>query len=54
MTNVSFSDPRTTGGFPDPVYWAYIKKQLYDAGVVVPLINNDACKIPTTDDCHIN
>jgi hypothetical protein len=35
-------DHRTTGGFPDPVYWAAIKKQLFDAGVVVPLINNDA------------
>ena len=38
------SDIRTTGGFPDPVYWAYIKKQLHDAGVVVPFINNDACR----------
>lgn len=33
-----------TGGFPDPVYFAYVKKQLRDAGIVVPLINNDACK----------
>lgn len=30
------------GGFPDPVYFEYIKKQLYDAGIVVPLISNDA------------
>ncbi|EKD21737.1 uncharacterized protein L3040_004959 [Drepanopeziza brunnea f. sp. 'multigermtubi'] len=30
------------GGFPDPVYFAYIKKQLRDAGIVVPFINNDA------------
>jgi len=34
-----------TGGFPDPVYFAYVKKQLRDAGIVVPLINNDACKL---------
>ncbi len=33
-----------TGGFPDPEYFAYVKKQLRDAGVVVPFINNDACK----------
>ncbi|PVH82092.1 glycoside hydrolase family 35 protein [Cadophora sp. DSE1049] len=31
-----------TGGFPDPVYFAYVKKQLRDAGIVVPLISNDA------------
>ncbi|CAG8954507.1 hypothetical protein HYFRA_00004420 [Hymenoscyphus fraxineus] len=30
------------GGYPDPVYFAYIKKQLKDAGIVVPLISNDA------------
>lgn len=33
-----------TGGFPDPVYFAYVKKQLRDAGIVVPLISNDARK----------
>lgn len=33
-----------TGGFPDPVYFAYVKKQLRDAGIIVPFINNDACK----------
>lgn len=32
------------GGFPDPIYFAYVKKQLRDAGIVVPLISNDACK----------
>jgi hypothetical protein len=36
----SFAD----GATPDPVYFAYVKKQLYDAGIVVPLISNDACK----------
>lgn len=36
-----------TGGFPDPVYFAYVKKQLRDAGIVVPFVNNDACKTPT-------
>lgn len=30
------------GGFPDPVYFAYVKRQLREAGVVVPLVNNDA------------
>lgn len=34
-----------TGGFPDPVYFAYVKKQYRDAGIVVPFINNDACKV---------
>jgi hypothetical protein len=34
-----------TGGFPDPVYFAYVKKQYRDAGIVVPFINNDACKL---------
>jgi beta-galactosidase GanA len=33
-----------TGGYPDPVYFAYVKKQLRDAGIIVPLISNDACK----------
>jgi beta-galactosidase GanA len=33
-----------TGGFPDPVYFAYVKKQYRDAGIVVPFISNDACK----------
>jgi beta-galactosidase GanA len=32
-----------TGGFPDPDYFAYLKKQLRDAGIVVPFISNDAC-----------
>jgi hypothetical protein len=32
------------GGFPDPVYFVYVKKQLRDAGIVVPLISNDACE----------
>lgn len=32
-----------TGGFPDPDYFIYIKKQLRDAGIVVPFISNDAC-----------
>ncbi|CZS89191.1 probable beta-galactosidase [Rhynchosporium agropyri] len=27
--------------FPDPVYFAYVKKQLRDAGIIVPFINND-------------
>ncbi|TAQ91582.1 hypothetical protein B7494_g56 [Chlorociboria aeruginascens] len=31
-----------TGGFPDAIYMAYVKKQFRDAGVVVPFINNDA------------
>ncbi|KAL2070750.1 hypothetical protein VTL71DRAFT_13776 [Oculimacula yallundae] len=30
------------GAAPDPVYFAYAKKQLRDAGIVVPLISNDA------------
>ncbi|KAA8570622.1 hypothetical protein EYC84_000021 [Monilinia fructicola] len=30
------------GGFPDPVYFAYVKKQARDAGVTVPFISNDA------------
>ena len=33
-----------TGGFPDPVYFAYVKKQYRDAGIIVPFISNDACK----------
>jgi hypothetical protein len=28
--------------FPDPVYMEYIYKQIRDAGIVVPLISNDA------------
>jgi hypothetical protein len=39
------SSGNITGGFPDPVYFAYVKKQLRDAGIVVPLINNDAGKL---------
>jgi hypothetical protein len=35
-----------TGGFPDPVYFAYVKQQYRNAGIVVPLINNDACRSP--------
>jgi beta-galactosidase GanA len=31
-----------TGGFPDPVYFAYVKQQLRDAGIIVPFISNDA------------
>ncbi|RFU30989.1 hypothetical protein B7463_g5308, partial [Scytalidium lignicola] len=31
-----------TGGFPDPVYFAYVKKQLRDTGITVPFISNDA------------
>jgi len=38
------SSGTVTGGFPDPVYFAYVKKQLRDAGIVVPLISNDACE----------
>ncbi|KAF7861742.1 uncharacterized protein EAF02_010696 [Botrytis sinoallii] len=30
------------GGWPDPVYFAYVKKQARDAGVTVPFISNDA------------
>ncbi|KAG9234622.1 glycoside hydrolase family 35 protein [Amylocarpus encephaloides] len=30
------------GGFPDPMYFAYVKKQLRDTGIIVPLISNDA------------
>ncbi|RDL39958.1 Beta-galactosidase [Venustampulla echinocandica] len=33
---------QVTGGFPDPEFFAYVQKQLRDAGVVVPLISNDA------------
>jgi beta-galactosidase GanA len=33
------------GVFPDPEYFAYVKKQLRDAGVIVPFISNDACKL---------
>jgi hypothetical protein len=40
----SGSTGTVTGGFPDPVYFAYVKKQLRDAGVVVPFISNDACE----------
>ncbi len=32
-----------TGGFPNPTYFAYVKKQLRDGGIIVPFINNDAC-----------
>ena len=28
--------------FPDPVYWNYVEDQVRDAGIVVPLINNEA------------
>ena len=28
--------------FPNGEYFAYVEKQLHDAGIVVPLINNDA------------
>jgi hypothetical protein len=41
----SQSDGPVDGGFPDPVYFAYVKKQLRDAGIVVPLISNDACML---------
>ncbi|RDW80818.1 putative beta-galactosidase [Coleophoma crateriformis] len=30
------------GGFPNSYYFAYVKKQLRDAGIIVPFINNDA------------
>lgn len=30
--------------YPDPVYFAYVKKQLRDAGITVPFISNDASK----------
>lgn len=43
----STSSGEVTGGFPDPVYFSYVKKQLIDAGIVVPLISNDACKSTT-------
>jgi hypothetical protein len=33
-----------TGGFPDPQYFAYVKQQFRNAGIVVPFINNDACR----------
>ena len=39
----SGSSGHVTGGFPDPVYFAYVKKQYRDAGIVVPFISNDAC-----------
>ncbi|KFY95212.1 hypothetical protein V500_02889 [Pseudogymnoascus sp. VKM F-4518 (FW-2643)] len=38
----STSSGEVTGGFPDPVYFSYVKKQLIGAGIVVPLISNDA------------
>lgn len=38
------STNNVTGGFPDPVYMAHLKKQYRDAGIVVPFINNDACE----------
>lgn len=28
--------------FPDQEYFAYVEKQLRDAGIIVPLINNEA------------
>ena len=28
----------------DPEYFAYVKKQFLDVGVIVPYINNDACE----------
>ena len=40
----SGSTGNVTGGFPDPVYFAYVKKQYRDAGIIVPFISNDACK----------
>jgi hypothetical protein len=43
----SLSSGNVTGGFPDPVYFSHVKKQLRDAGIVVPLIVNDACKFIT-------
>jgi hypothetical protein len=33
-----------TGGFPDPQYFEYVKQQFRNAGIVVPFINNDACR----------
>jgi beta-galactosidase GanA len=45
------SSGNITGGFPDPVYFAYVKKQLRDAGIVVPLINNDAGKLSNIRAC---
>lgn len=36
------ADGYVEGGFPDPQYFAYINKQLRDAGIVVPFISNDA------------
>jgi hypothetical protein len=41
----SGGDGNVTGGFPDPVYFAYVKNQYRDAGIIVPFINNDACKL---------
>jgi beta-galactosidase GanA len=38
------SNAPVLGGFPDPVYFAYVKKQYRDAGIIVPFISNDACK----------
>lgn len=37
-------DPNITidSGFPSPTYMGYIKQQLRSAGIVVPLIFNDA------------
>lgn len=32
------------GGWPDPIYFEYVKKQARDAGVTVPFISNDACE----------
>jgi hypothetical protein len=43
-----------TGGFPDPVYFAYVKKQYRDAGIVVPFISNDACKFCFSQHCSDN
>ena len=35
--------PQTVyGGFPDPVYFAYVKDHYRASGVVVPIVNNDA------------
>lgn len=39
------SDGSVAAGFPDPEYFAYTKKQLRDAGIIVPFINNDACML---------
>lgn len=35
------ADPSDTL-FPDPVYWQYVEDQYRDAGIIVPMISNDA------------